>query len=518
MALSTFAAIDVGSNELSLKLFELSKKNGIQELEHVRHAIELGADTYKYKKIRYALVNEMCEVLSQFSEKMKEYQITDYVAYATSAIREASNSILILDQIKLRSGIKVKILSNSEQRFLCYKAIAQKMGSFQKIIQKGTALVDVGSGSIQITLFQHGSLQMTQNIKLGSLRIRELLGSLENQTNNFIQLISEYINNEMVTFSELFLRDQKIENLIVTGDQLNFLMQLTSKQLADSPVSAKEVNAYFESLLSKPIDAISRNIASSKNIAISREQVSLIVPTALIYHKIFDETNAKNIYFSGVTLCDGIVAEYAEKKEKIISQHDFANDILSCAKNIASRYHCNSAHNENVAYLALNIFDSIRKVHGLGKRERLLLEIAIILHSCGDFINLNRSRENSYHIIMSTEIIGLSHKEREIVANLVRYSPDTFPRYSHFIDSMEKDTYIKLSKLFAIFLIANALDKSHKQKITDIKISLKQNILSITANTVEDITLEYGLFDEKANFFEEVYGLKPCIKQKRRFT
>lgn len=511
MALTTFAAIDVGSNELSLKIFEISKKSGIQEIEYVRHAIELGSDTYKYKKIRYELVNEMCEVLIQFSEKMKEYAVTDYIAYATSAIREASNSILILDQIKLRSGIKVKILSNSEQRFLCFKAIALKMSSFQQIIQKDTAIVDVGSGSIQISLFQHGSLQQTQNIKLGSLRIRELLGSLESQTDNFINLISEYINNEMVTFSELFLKDQKIEQVIATGDQLNFLMHLTSKRADEKPVSAKDMYAFLESLLAKPVDEF------SKKIPISREQVSLLIPTALIYHKIFKQTNAKHIYFTGITLCDGIAAEYAERKEKILSEHDFTNDIICSAKNIATRYHYNRAHNENVASHALNIFDSIRKIHGLGKRERLLLEIAIILHNCGDFINLNHSRENSYNIIMSTEIIGISHMEREMVANLCRYSTDTFPHYTNFMDKFEKDTYIKLSKLFAILVVANALDKSHMQKITDMKVSLKQNILTITANTVEDITLEYGLFDEKATFFEEVYGIKPCIKQKRRF-
>ena len=191
MAFTTFAAIDVGSNELSLKIFQISKKNGIEEVEHVRHATLLGSDSYKYKKIRNELVNETCEVLIQFSEKMKEYGVTDYTAYATSAIREASNSILILDQIKLRSGIKIKILSNSEQRFLCYKAIALKVRAFQKIIEKGTAIVDVGSGSIQISLFQHGYLTQTQNIMLGSLRIRELLSSLENKTDKFRKLISE---------------------------------------------------------------------------------------------------------------------------------------------------------------------------------------------------------------------------------------------------------------------------------------------------------------------------------------
>lgn len=512
MAFTTFAAIDAGSNELSLKIFQISKKDGIQELDYVRHAIESGSDSYKYKKIRYELVNEMCEVLIQFSEKMKEYGVTDYVAYATSAIREASNSILILEQIKLRSGIHIKVLSNSEQRFLCYKAIALKLKTFQKIIQKGTAIVDIGSGSIQVSLFRNGCLLETQNIKLGSLRIRELLGSMENSTDNFRKLISEYIDNELITFSELFLKGQKIEQVIATGDQLNLFLYVTARKTSSEPVSAKELNLFFESLLKKPLDEI------TERASIPKEQLTLLIPTAMIYHKIFELTGAKDIYLTGITLCDGIAAEYAEHKAKIHSEHDFVQDILCSAKNIAARYQCNQAHYENVSYLALSIFDSTRKLHGLGKRERLLLEIAIILHDCGDFVNLNHSHENSYNIIMSTEIIGLSHQERKMTAELVHYSPDNFPRYTHDMNDDEKCHYIMLSKLSAIFTIANALDKSHTQKFSDVKISFKQNRLTIITNTVEDITLEYGLFPEKANFFEEVYGIKPCIKQKRRFT
>lgn len=511
MAFTTFAAIDAGSNELSLKIYQISKKNGIQELDHIRHAIELGSDSYKYHKIRSEHVNEMCDVLNQFSEKMKEYGVTDYTAYATSAIREASNCVLILDQIRLRTGIQVKILSNSEQRFLCYKAIATNVNAFQKIIQKDTAIVDVGSGSIQISLFQNGCLRQTQNIKLGSLRIRELLSSMENQADNFRNLISECIDNEMITFSELFLQDNKIEQVIATGDQLNLFLHIMSRKPDKNHIHAKDLDSFFNSLLKRPLEELTRQVAYPK------EQVSLLIPTAMIFHKIFELTSAKDIYFSDVTLCDGIAVEYAERKIKLRSGHDFSNDILCSAKYIAKRYHCNHAHCENVSYLALSLFDSIRKLHGLGKRERLLLEIAIILHNCGDFIDMNHSRENSYNIIMSTEIIGLSHSEREVIAQIVRYTPETFPRFSDSVNYEKQTTYITLSKLFAIFVIANAMDKSHKQKFSDVKISLKQNILTISTNTVDDITLEYGLFEEKANFFEEVYGIKPCIKQKRRF-
>ena len=70
----------------------------------------------------------------------------------------------------------------------------------------------------------------------------------------------------------------------------------------------------------------------------------------------------------------------------------------------------------------LNIFDTMKRYHGMGKRERLLLQIAAILHACGKFIGMKNSGESSYNIIMSTEIIGLSHMEREIIANVVRYN------------------------------------------------------------------------------------------------
>jgi exopolyphosphatase/guanosine-5'-triphosphate,3'-diphosphate pyrophosphatase len=63
--------------------------------------------------------------------------------------------------------------------------------------------------------------------------------------------------------------------------------------------------------------------------------------------------------------------------------------------------------------------------------------------------------------------------------------------------------------------VANALDKSHKQKFSNISISYRDNSLTITGTTTQDITLEKGLFEKKADFFEEVYGIRPQLKQKR---
>jgi Exopolyphosphatase len=511
MNITTFAAIDVGSNELSMKIYEVSKKSGIKEIDHIRHTIELGSDTYSIGKISHKLVDELCEVLVGFTKKMLEYQVVDYSACATSALREASNSILILDQIKLSSGLKVKILSNSEQRFLCYKAIALKESAFEKIIQKGTAIVDVGAGSIQLSLFDKESLISTQNIKLGSLRVREMLANLENQANNFREVISEYLDKQILTYKNFFLSNNKVKYMIAIGDQLNELMNYNYHIQKGDSIDREEFAKLYHLILSESTEDL------GKKLHLSKDQASLILPTAMIYQKIFELTNAESMWIPGITMCDGLVAEYAEKKEKIIPSHNFTNDILIASHNIADRYHCNRSHITNVEYLANSIFDNIRKLHGLGKRERLLLQIAVNLHTCGEFINMNDAAENSYKIVMSTEIIGLSHIERELTANLIRYHNSDLPEFSDMIVGFDKDTYLKIAKLTAILRIANAMDLSHKQKISDIKITTRDNSLIITANTSEDITLEKGLFENNADFFEEVYGIRPILKQKRSF-
>lgn len=509
VSISTFAAIDVGSNELSMKIFEISKKTGIRELDYIRYAIKLGSDTYNYGKISNPLVAELCNVMDKFNEKMNEYRVSECVAYATSAIREAKNSLFILEQIKLRSGIKVKVLSNSEQRFLCYKAIALKETSFNKLIQKGTAIVDIGAGSIQISLFDKASLVLTQNIRLGALRVKEILSNLENECVNFYQLISEYINQDIQTFRSLYLDHHDIKNIIAIGENIPAITSYFNSATPIETLNRQQFEELYASIRLKSVETISRELN------ISKEQATLFLPTAMIFHKIFAETNAELMWFPGTTLCDGIAAEYAWKKEKIIPSHDFTADIIASARNIAERYLCNVAHISHVETIALTMFDNIKKVHGLGKRERLLLQIAIILHNCGEYINMTDEYNNSYHIIMSTEIIGLSHVEREIVANIVRYNSENFPSLDQIEGTIDKETYTKIAKLTAIFRLANAMDISHKQKFANTRITVRDYTMNLTVSALEDITLEHGLFEKKALFFEEVFGIKPILKHKR---
>lgn len=149
-----FAAIDLGSTEITMKIAEVSKKNGISVLDTVKYDLSIGKESYAVGKISYNLVDKICNCFEEYLRIMKSYGVDEYVCYATTAVREASNSEYIIDQINIRTGIKVTIISNEEERFLHNKAFALNNSYFDDIIEAGAVLVDVASGSVQVSHYE----------------------------------------------------------------------------------------------------------------------------------------------------------------------------------------------------------------------------------------------------------------------------------------------------------------------------------------------------------------------------
>ena len=508
-----FAAIDVGSYEMALKIFELSHERGVRELDHVRHRIDLGSETYSTGQISSEHVDELIRILGEFRKIMKEYGAVHYRAYGTSAIRETRDIIILKDLIKQRTRLDIDVLSNSEQRFLDYKSIALKHEQFTEVISGPTAIVDIGGGSIQLSVFEKDALIATQNLRIGVLRLNSTMQQLQAPRKKYYELISELVNSQLGVFSKMYLKDRKIENLIVIDDYVSpVIRKVMDYRDMSGLITLSDYARFFE----KAGGINSSEIA--RKFDMPEENIPLLYVTAVLIKCILDITKAEKLWTPGITLCDGIAYEYAEKKNYIKSPHDFEHDIISCAQNISKRYMGSKVRRETIWNIASEIFDSTKKIHGLSKRERLLLQVASILHDCGKYISMVNLGDCCYNIIMSTEIIGLSHRERGIVANVVRYNHEDFDYFgsgSPYLEGFDYEDYLIIAKLTAIIRIANGLDRTHKQKFKDIKVSVKDKELDISIDTGADITLEKGLFKNRADFFEEVFGIKPVIRLKK---
>lgn len=509
MAYKTFAAIDVGSTDVSMKIFEITAKKGYRQLDYVSNIIELGSDTYADGYISQESVEKLCTILSRFSKKMREYGTIEYCAYATSAVREAKNNMMVLDLLKLRTGIEVEILNNSENRFLMYKGLAVKSEHFEKIVEKNTAIVDIGAGSIQISLMNNGKLTATQNIPIGVLRVRERLKFFHFDLFHLERVMEEFIANEIDTFKHYYLGDKDIKNIIAIGDETQKMIQIVPELSIEDNLNEKQLNVILDKLLSKnPSDL-------AVEYKIPYERATLLLPAAMIYSIFLKQSKADLIWTPNIDLCDGIIVDEMEKSRKLSFKRNFEDDIRSSVLQIAKRYRCNKEHNVNVSKIACQIFDKTKKIHGLKNKERLQLEIAATLHDCGKFINMSGAGFNSYSIIMSTEIMGLSHKEREEIANIVRYNSIPLPDSRELHGEIGDGDYMTIAKLVAILKVANAMDRSHKQKASAYDMVIRDKQLVITIDTLYDLALERGLFSDKAEFFQQVYGIKPVLKQKR---
>ncbi len=513
MAVDVFAAIDLGSYEMEMKIYEMSQKKGVKEIDHVRHRIDLGTETYATGQISSTHMDELMRILNDYARIMEEYGVSRYQAYGTSAMRETRAIDTVLELIRQRTGLEIDILSNSEQRFLDYKSVALNNDDFSRFLEKPTAIVDVGGGSIQISLFDNDTLVTTQQLKLGVLRLYSTLQSIQAGYSKYPMYVQELVESQLGVFTKMHLKDKKVPNIILMDDYVSPVLKRVKLGVEEMGYANAELFVgYMAGLTKKSMWEVSNRLG------LPQDNIPLMYVSGLLVSNICNALKAETIWAPGGTLCDGIAYEYAERKKYLKNTHDFEKDIIACAQNISRRYIGSKSRSETLQTIALNIFDSFKKIHGLGKRERLLLQICTILHDCGKYISMVNLGDCSYNIILSTEILGLSNIERSIVANVVRFNHDDFEYYKdggYRFQGIDHDSYLTIAKLTAILRLANGLDRTHREKFKNVKVTVRDQKLEIAVDTMADISLERGLFGARASFFEQVYGIKPVIKQKR---
>ena len=218
MAVMTFAAIDIGSYEVSMKIFEMSKRIGFRELNDVRYSLEIGKGVYSDGKIDSEMLNVLCEVLNDFKRLMQDFGVEEYRACGTSAFRELVNPLLIIEQIYQRTGMKIENIKQCRTAFPWVQINCCYRKGIQKDDPERHRDPGMWAAKLQVSLFDKDALVTTQGLKMGSLRIRQRLQELEKTTIHYDKLVEEFIRNDLMSFQRLYLKDKEIRNVILMGD------------------------------------------------------------------------------------------------------------------------------------------------------------------------------------------------------------------------------------------------------------------------------------------------------------
>jgi exopolyphosphatase/guanosine-5'-triphosphate,3'-diphosphate pyrophosphatase len=498
---SFIAAIEVGSHEVILKIAEVLPTGKISAIDSMSRMINLGSNSYSLGYITDENIETLIETLKDFKKVISAYPDAEVIAACTSAVREANNRLFLIDQVYQKTGLEILIYPNRLEVGEMLRAIRFKMTSFDQLAEEPTLVLDIGAGSTQLTLFDKRELAFTQNILLGSLRVRDRLSMLEQHTSDFISLMLEYISGDLDYYRSFVPKKTDYKNFILVGNDLalwRYLAELPLSGTAELPF--KKFKELFDIIVNNSSFELIRKFD------ISQEQATLLLPVAMVIKEMFEFTGLDRIILPDVVLADGLIVKKAEQLNLIEKDQRQTNDALSFAKQIAKRHHANLKHIEQVEKLAMQLFDQFQTQHGLEPRHRFILRMAAILHNIGKFYTVKQDGEIAYEVIKSSDLIGISNQEIELIALLVKHHSDDFFDLNYediFLTSREQLIFFKLAVLLSM---ANTLDTGHKAKVKKITTEVRKRHIKVILESNQDLTSELWSSQKPAKYFQKIFG------------
>lgn len=501
--------IDVGSHEISLLVAEMQQEKAPKIVEIARRTLSIGTDTYKDGLISRQLLDQLIAILNSFHAKLLEYGDPSVEVVATSAFREAKNAIYCVEQIEKRTGFKVRILSRNLETSLHLLGLSATLPDYSSILEEATLILDIRAGSIQLTLYDQGRLINSLNFRIGALRVRELLADFERRAIDYSALLEEYIGGDLRYYDTLAPKRTTYKHLIVIGGSVRFLRHYVG--LAPGEIALQK-DVFSAACIKLGKD----DRKGGRNSEIPVDHRNLLLPTAIIIDQVMQFAGVESFYIPELSLCECLAIDLAVRKYRLSLPYDVEADLVSASRQLARRYRTDKFHGSAVERLSLRLFDLTKKIHGLGRQERLCLQMAAMLHNIGKYISIAGDGLHTLGIIESNDFVGLSPDDQRLVALLACFHNGNVSIEDYRVRQLPVPRRLVLMKLIALLAFANALDAGHRGKISLIKAKLTDNKLVLTYESDGDETLELWTAKNSSKPMLDVFGLEPVLVKARR--
>ncbi len=282
-----YAAIDIGSNAMRLLITNIIEQEGkptqFNKSALVRVPIRLGQDSFTIGKITAENIDRMTDAMQAFRLLMKVYKVEKYKAFATSALREATNNKDVVNIIHEKAQIDIEIIDGKKEAAI----IASTELHHLLKTDKTYLYVDVGGGSTEFSLFSNSKLIVSKSFKIGTVRFIN-----EAVSDDVWQEIQHWIQYNTADFDDVIL--------IGSGGNINKIFKMSGKQ-QDKPLSYMYINSQYAFLNSLTYE---QRIAE---LALNPDRADVIIPAIQIYLNAMKWSGANQIYVPKIGLSDGIV-------------------------------------------------------------------------------------------------------------------------------------------------------------------------------------------------------------------
>jgi exopolyphosphatase/guanosine-5'-triphosphate,3'-diphosphate pyrophosphatase len=456
------AIIDIGSNSLSLVVYEKSSRFAFHLIEKVRASVRIGEGAYEENGVlQDEAMNRAFAALKDFLYVAENVKCKKVLCVATSALRDAPNKKLFLQRVQKELKLGIKVIDGEKEAY--YGAVAalnllEPLDSFTTI--------DIGGGSTELAKVKNGTVIQTLSLDLGTVRLRELLCESGSKEESMHDMIKEM----MLQVPDIF----KSDTIVGIGGTIRALSSaiMIAEQYPIRALHGFDYRVKDYKNLIKKIPAMSSK--ELKKLDIPSSRFDTIQEGTAIFYRLLRHLDAKVVIASKAGVREGVYLSDILRNSHQRFPHNFNVSI----KSLMDRFALSENNCAYVQRVALKLFDTLEPLHRIHHDKREVLGFAAKLSPISKRINIYSNSNNSFYFLLENLNFTFSHEKKLLLALLLKLSSKEKQRHSEYKKyAILLPTVEVMEWLYFILSLAECINSN--RKIQKVDFSLEKRRLSI---------------------------------------
>ena len=498
-------AIDIGTNSIRLVVAAVDADGRYRVLEEEREMTRLGHGLFARGRLLSEPIERSLAALAKMKTIAKGFEVAELRAVATSAVREATNGRAFCQEVRRRCGLRVEIISGEEEAQL---ALRSALYHFD-LSGRSVAIVDIGGGSMEVTLTAGAVVDEVWTLPLGAVRLTERYGGDDALSPKRWRRLRRGIDR--VLDAQLRKPPFHPEIMIGSGGTFTNLAQMVQLEREGDP---RTVQGYAMSR-ADVVHLLHRlratTLAERREIGgLNPKRADIIVAGAAAVSRLAKRLDTQQILVNTGGLRDGLLLAMIADHMRDTAEGSRRPYRLDSARAFARQCRSSERHCEHVAHLATQLFDGLAARFALPQEGRELLEAAALLHDIGYVINHAKHHKHAYHLILHGDLLGFTQRELEVVACVARYHRKAYPSKRHgAFARLERSDRRLVRRLAGILRVADGLDRTHTQRISGATCAVHRGFVELTVQARTDPRVEIWDAERKSGLFERAFKMEP---------
>lgn len=497
------AALDIGTNSFHLVVAK-PVPGGFEVVTREKEVVRLGHGGGDMKELSEDAIERGVKCLIRLAKIAKSHD-AEVRAVATSAVREAKNRSDFLKQVRKATDLDIEIVSGVEEARLIHLGVLNAVG----VHDRPMFVCDIGGGSTEVVVGLDDEVLFARSFKLGAVRLTDRFFASNTLHPSAIPSCRAFIRSTLsvVAPEVLELGFEVVAASSGTAETIaRMILRMRGepepKSLNRFEFSGDEVRAVVTQLQSA--STVEERI---KRFGLETNRADIILAGALILEGLIDTFELKSLMFSDYALREGLLLDTL-RREGLIEVDDDHDAARRSVQQLADRCDDRPDHSQHVAHLAAQLFDQLADSLSLPAEGRKYLEFAALLANVGVVVSHAKHHLHTYYLVRNAELMGLSDREVEIIAQVARYHRKSVPKPEHgeFAALPAADQHM-VRGLAGILRVAIGLDRTYDARVKSVNVKASAQELSIVVKPrgkKADVSLNLYAANERKGLLVEV--------------